>query len=223
MKKCVLLLSGGVDSVLSIKMLLDKGFNVYPLFIDYNHKAMKNEIASAKYYASYFNTNKLKIIKTSFFDSIINPLINSCDTILSDLKFNNFSSNYIPYRNLIFAVLGSLYCTDLGINNLSFGFIKKNNYEKFPDTSPKFVDAVNKLFEIIFVKKNMVEIINPAFMYTKSEIISYAFNNKIELFKTYSCYYDTKCGKCESCLEVIEAIKLLGLIDNEFINPYYGI
>lgn len=220
MKKCVLLLSGGLDSTITIKLLQKGGYDIYPLFIDYNQIAISEEITAAKYYVSYFKINKLEVFKTAFFNSFISPILKSNQSILTELKLNKASNNYLPYRNLIFAILASSFCIKNNSNIICFGFPNKDNWETFPDTSPEFIDSTNKLFKIIFNETQKISIISPGFKYYKKDLVRYAYDNKIALNKTYSCYESKRCSQCESCLDAIDAIEKTGLTNNNLYNPY---
>ena len=223
LKSCVLLLSGGVDSVNTLHLLLKDKFNVFPLFIDYGQKALKNELTSAQFFSEYFNAKPLKEIRTNIYKTIEgHPLLETIKEIT--LKEEITSKNYLHFRNLTFACLGAIYAKNINVKNIAFGFISKLNYTLYPDTSPDFISKLNELFKLI-EPSVPINILAPLITRSKTEIIQYSIKNEIPIQKTYSCYEKKKCYKCESCLDVINAFNNLSKCDSAMIdihkfNPY---
>jgi 7-cyano-7-deazaguanine synthase len=225
MKKCVLLYSGGIDSTNTVVVLKDKRFEIFPLFIDYCHKARTEELKSARYFTSYFKLNKLKIMDFNHYNNLKHPLIRSGKiSLIKDLKRSETTSiNYLPYRNLVFAILGVIYGKYINARYLSFGFIKDTITRQFPDTSYDFVSKLNDIIKLIDSHYNRIQIISETLNYSKSDLIEYGIKKRIPLKKTYSCYYSApRCGECESCLQVINAFKKLSRrYKPELLKQYY--
>lgn len=224
MKTCVLLFSGGVDSTATLDMLLKDNFNVYPLYIDYGQKASKSEIKVVKYFVKKYNINKLKIVKTSTYKDIKNhPLLNLNKELDIASQHITTSKNFIHFRNLTFACIAAIYSREVYAEQIAFGFINKNTFNFFPDTSPDFVKKLNDLLSII-EPDLPIKIITPCISLTKKEIVKHGILNNISLNMTYSCYESNRCYKCESCMDVIRAFDDLKMeVDikdlNKF-NPY---
>lgn len=224
MKSCVLLFSGGIDSSNTLFMLLEENFTVFPLYIDYGQKSLRNELKTIKYFIKKFKLAPLKIVKTNTYKDIYNhPLLNLNEQLEVTNSNETTSKNFLHFRNLTFACIAAIYSREVKAQNIAFGFINKDSYKSFPDTSPDFVKKLNDLLEII-EPNSPLKIIAPGATFSKAEIIEYGIKNKIPLVKTYSCYEGERCFKCESCLEVINAFHSLSTKLNSGIihkfNPY---
>ncbi|MEP7317790.1 MAG: 7-cyano-7-deazaguanine synthase [Panacibacter sp.] len=224
MKSCVLLFSGGIDSSNTLVMLLKENFTVFPLYIDYGQKSLKNELKAVKYFVRKFKINPLKIVKTNTYKNIFNhPLLSLNEQLEIPTLNATTSKNFLHFRNLTFACIAAIYSREVKAQNIAFGFIKKDSFKSFPDTSPDFVMKLNDLLEII--EPNFpIKIVSPGITFSKAEIIEYGIENKIPLAKTYSCYEGERCFKCESCLEVMNAFDVLSSKVNiriiNKLNPY---
>lgn len=213
MKKCVLLMSGGIDSAVTVHLLKDNNYEIYPLFIDYKQQALERELKSIRYFCDFFNLNRLKILETDSCKDLFPDIIRNGN--LSDLEISkSLLVNYMPFRNLIFSILGIYYCYEIEAEALSFGFTKKDSYSALPDTSPEFVILLNKLLNTILKGKKNIQVINPAFDYYKYDLIKIATKANIPLQHTYSCYFDKKCDLCKSCLDAVAAYNKASQINN---------
>ena len=78
----------------------------------------------------------------------------------------------------------------------------------FPDQTESFVRATESLINVAMQRN--IKILTPLMQFSKEAVIKLAQDKKIE--GTYSCHAGTypPCGKCVSCLEVINALKKEG-------------
>src|SRR5689334_15302707 len=110
MKSCVLLFSGGIDSSNTLHMLLKEKFMVYPLYIDYGQKAIKNEIKAVKYFIKKYKIQSLKVVKTTTYKDIKNhPLLNLTKQLDISSQNETTSRNFLHFRNLAFACIAAIY------------------------------------------------------------------------------------------------------------------
>jgi len=213
MKSFVLLYSGGADSTVAFHMLTQEGHTVYPLYIDYGQKALRNEIKAAKFFIEKFKSPPLKIIKTDVYKNIINPVLNCNEAAnLNSMRNDSetVSKNFLYFRNLMFATIASIYSKEVRCKDIVFGFIKKNTFVFFPDTSPEFIDKMNNLMKVIDPSSS-VELMAPCISMEKKNVVGYGIRNDIPMENTYSCYEIECCYKCESCIEVRNAYEQLQL------------
>jgi 7-cyano-7-deazaguanine synthase len=205
MKNCVLLYSGGFDSTVAIDMLIKEGYKIYPLFIDYGQKSYLKEKEAAEIICDFYKLPLLKIASIESYKSFLNhPLLRHNDLIGIDNSPRNTSNNFLPFRNMLFSVLGGIYCAEMDIPVLAFGFTKKKSYRKFPDTSPSFLRKMNGIIKIIH---SDITLISPTNKFSKSELVIYSIQYKVPIENSYSCYNETLCNKCDSCSELNSAFE----------------
>jgi len=201
----LVLFSGGLDSLIGILYLSQKGEN----FVLSHTKTSKNMFGKAK--ALYNLSKTLKQF----------PLIN----INAQFKAHSIKPESPQTRTLLFILNSIPICEFYGINNIKIfeNVALMVNPPISPyaiptkTTRPELIIAFNKFFKDFLDFKLKIEL--PFRFYTKAEIIA-AFKSSQEIMtKSYSCFnYRGKtkmCGKCYGCF-----IRMISLSANSIIEPY---
>jgi len=114
---------------------------------------------------------------------------------------------YVENRNMILISVVASYAESV-IAEKEEAVIVTGFRDEFQDTSPKFVDAINCVFEIL---DNKVRVEAPIVLFTdKGELIKSHEKYRKILDRTWSCYtqVDGKpCHKCEACIDRQEALE----------------
>ena len=203
-KKGIILLSGGLDSLVSLD-ISKKHFDIsLALFFNYGQKAVLEEKKAASQIAEYYNV-KLEIIDLMFLKNISN-----CSLVGMGDDLNDFSSVWIPNRNGLFLNIAACYCDKFEYDYVIFGANKEEAVD-FSDNSSEFVNISNEFFKLSTLYKPKV--FAPCLQFDKLKIINYAIDNNVPLKFLKSCYDSNTntgkkhCGKCMSCKLLYEAIK----------------
>lgn len=204
MRKGIVLLSGGLDSLVSLD-IAKKDLDIeMALFFDYGQRAFIEERQSASDIAKYYNI-ELKTIELPFLKELAKcPLVGIGDD-LSELD-----SVWIPNRNGLFLNIAACYCDKLKYDFIIFGANKEEGRD-FPDNSVEFAKICDKFFS--YSTLNKPKVLAPCLQFDKIQIINYAIDNNVPLNLLKSCYDSSKntgkkhCGKCMSCKLLFQAIK----------------
>jgi 7-cyano-7-deazaguanine synthase len=210
MKKGIGLLSGGLDSSVSIAIAKRNKTNIIlALTFDYGQKSILQEIKASRRICSYFDIPH-KIIKLDWFKDLVKglPLVNKKSKLphlsLSDLNKSVVTSKsardvWIPNRNGIFIHIAAAFAESLRADYVITGF-NKEEAETFPDNSFGFITAINSA--LTWGTRNKVKVISFTMGMNKTDIIRKGIGLKLPLKYTWSCYAggSNPCGKCESCL-----------------------
>lgn len=125
---------------------------------------------------------------------------------------NNMKSTVVPFRN------GIMLSIAVGIaesNGLKRVFIANHggDHTIYPDCRPEFIDAINKAsmtgtFEHLTIEAPYTDM-------TKTDIALHGKRLQLDYSETWSCYKggEHHCGKCGTCFERREALKLAGIED----------
>jgi len=172
--KNILLFSGGLDSFIAWHYL-----NYPPvLFMNAGQSYAKKELETVEYFAQKYKKMKLEIN-------------NSLD--LSQWEEKNY---YIPYRNVLFSMIGSLYASKIYLVGIKGDSVDDNN--------PIATKLMSEFFINFNYNKNII-VTSPFYQKSKSQIVRWYLKQKLpiqELLKTRSCYNKDsqgQCGKCGSC------------------------
>ena len=204
MKKAVVILSGGIDSVCMGAILKSK-YDLYGITFSYGQRASK-EIKSAKKIGKILKLKEHKILDIDFMKNLYgesNVLTNSNKQIPSRFDY----SIVVPIRNAVFLSIATAWAFTLNASIVAYGAHTED--KKYPDCRPSFTKRIESAFnqgEIDGIKKKLrkkIQIWSPYIAkISKKQLIS--SGHKIlgdKIFETWSCYLSGKmqCGKCESC------------------------
>lgn len=209
-KTAIVLISGGLDSVVSIAKTNCK--IKLGLYFDYGQKAIEQEYKAAKRIASHYNF-PVKLIKLDWLKEIITNGLIDTDKIhqfenlnnISDLK-KSMESVWIPNRNALFINIAASFCEALDIDKIIIG-ANREEAKVFKDNSKNFIKQLNKALKTS-TNKN-IELEAPLINYNKRNIIKEAIKLNAPIEKIYSCYLGEvkHCGKCESCLHLKKSLE----------------
>lgn len=207
MRRAIVLCSGGLDSIVCAHYVRKKlkVRDVKIVFFDYGQRARIEEEKSARRCAKDIGGEfiKIEITKMNIVDS---ELVKHGKIKISKKSLKNTSLEskrwYFPQRNLIFLsyalAIAESYAGKSEKCDIFLGF-KNEGVEHYPDTTPEFVEAVNKLVRASKISNIIVKA--PLIKMDKEDIVQLGLNMGVKLEKTYSCYIGGKkqCGECLAC------------------------
>lgn len=204
LKKAIIVFSGGLDSVCTA-VYLQSRFELLAITFSYGQKA-NQEIRIAKYFTRILKLKEHKIVNIEFMKELYektNVLTNSKMKIPPKFDY----SIVVPIRNAVFLSIASAWAFSKNAQLVAYGAHKGD--QRYPDCRPSFGRLIERAFnegEIDGIKQNLRKKINvwTPFMtgLSKSDLLKIGYKKLgDEIFKTWSCYTNTKihCGRCESC------------------------
>lgn len=206
-KKSLVLLSGGLDSTVSLAMACTKTQVQTALIFDYGQKAAKEEIKSAQKICQHYKI-PLKILPLPWLKEISKSALTDPDFDIPQ-KMHTIKQVWVPNRNGVFLAIAASIAESFHWEIIITGF-NKEEAQSFPDNSQKYMHLVNASLNYSTLNKVQVE------SYTKSlnkvEIVKKGIELKIPFHHIYSCYLGKAkmCSKCESCRRLISALEICG-------------
>ena len=218
MDNAIVLCSGGLDSVVLAYYLkkIEKIENLKLVFLDYNQKSLNEELSCVRKVAKELSA-ELKIINVRWLGDISPSLINKNSDEKIDEK-EDLISWYVPCRNALFGLIGlSLAESEFISKNEKYDIYLGIKYEgelQFKDTTPEFIEQMNKTAEFCTQDGNY-KFIAPFLNKDKEELIELAKKLNIDLKNTYSCYIGggSHCGICSACKSRKKAFKFSDIND----------
>lgn len=203
--KAVALLSGGLDSVVSMLLARKEVKVEMALTIDYGQRARKNEIKAAQNICRIYNINH-EIVELPFMSKIQSDLIKE--------EMLPITNPWVPNRNGLFINLAACYAESMGAELVICGF-NREEASNFPDNSVEYVKALNQA--LYYSTFNHVEVKSFVQDMDKIDIIRKAAELGLDFRYIWSCYQggEKPCGKCPSCLRNLEAFAKAGIEYNE--------
>lgn len=212
-RKAVVLLSGGIDSTVTLYWAKEKGFDCSCLIFDYGQRH-RREIQAAKIIAEMTGC-PAEVIKFSlpWGGSVLlggqKREDRSQKTEVRSRKSEgagkeNIPATYVPARNTIFLSFALSFAEVIGAGSIFIG-ANAMDYNGYPDCRPEYYEVYEELIKIgtrLGVEERPIKIQTPLINKTKAEIISLGMRLKVPFEQTWSCYEggELLCGKCDACL-----------------------
>ncbi len=217
-EKAVVLLSGGLDSTVSLAEGMEQYEVVLALTFNYGQRASGKEVRASRLIAEHYRIRH-EIIALPWLSGLLprvmqfrregrEPLVPSEWTEESKRQENFFDAKpvWVPNRNGVFLNIGAAYAEGLGANVVIFGANAEEG-ERFPDNTEEFRDRLNASFEYSTLNHPRVEC--PVGLLNKTEIVDRAQTLDVPLHLVWSCYTDSdvQCGQCPSCYRLMRALE----------------
>ena len=204
--KSIILLSGGLDSLVCLGLCKDEYNIELALTFDYGQKSVFEEIESAKKLCDYYNIEH-KVIKLDWLKEITNTALVSDKNLPDSIDNPEESAKavWVPNRNGLFLNIAASYADSGNYTHIILGANKEEG-ATFPDNTREFADSVTAEFTYSTLAKPVVLV--PLINYDKNDIVRLALSNSMPLELVQSCYNSGKkhCGKCESCIRLRNAL-----------------
>jgi 7-cyano-7-deazaguanine synthase len=221
--KAVVLLSGGIDSVTTLAIAKNEGYNTYAISFNYGQRH-SFELEKAAKIAGLFKSEKHLVVNvdlrkfggSALTDSIPVPK----DRNEKDIS-HGIPSTYVPARNTIFLSLSLGWAEIIEAEDIFIG-VNAIDYSGYPDCRPEYIEAFQQMASIAtkagVERKSKIKIHTPLINMSKAEIIKKGVSLGVDFSLTHSCYdpisSGNPCGRCDSCL-----LRLKGFLDAGLKDP----
>lgn len=201
-----MLLSGGLDSAVTLYLARSLGYDCLCLIFDYAQRH-KKEIEQAKRIAGMAGCSaevlriKLPWRGSSLLDRRVSiPALRDNEIIR---QRDNIPSTYVPARNIIFLSF-ALSCAEAIKADAIFIGAHAHDYSGYPDCRPEFYRAFSAVIAAgtkCGCQGRPVVVKTPLVHKSKAQIIRLGQKLKVPFTLTWSCYQggSRPCGSCESC------------------------
>ncbi len=201
--KAVVLLSGGLDSMVTAAVALERGFEVHALTIDYGQRH-RRELESAELIASKLGLAsriELKLDLRAFGGSALTDAIE----VPKEGVGSEIPVTYVPARNLLFLALTTACAEASGATDIFIG-VNALDYSGYPDCRPEFIESFQRTATLgtkAGVLGRPFTVHAPLQEKSKADIAHECARLNLDPSWSWSCYDPTPdglaCGRCDSC------------------------
>lgn len=216
-RKAVVLLSGGLDSMVCAALARAAGYELFALTIDYNQRH-RRELDAARQIAAHLGAKRhvvLPLDLRQFGGSALTDDIAVPKEGLGD----DIPVTYVPARNLVFLSLTLAWSEALGARDVVIG-VNALDYSGYPDCRPEFISGFADLARIATkagAEGEDFRIHAPLQYMGKAEIAAEAGRLGLDPAMSWSCYDPepdgSACGLCDSCRLRREGFAKAGIVD----------
>src|SRR3954470_13801536 len=216
-RRAVVLVSGGLDSMVAAALAREAGFSLLALTVDYGQRH-RIELQAAARVAAALGAERhivLPLDLTAFGGSALTADI----AVPKSGVGEDVPVTYVPARNTIFLSLALGWAEAAGARDIFLG-VNALDYSGYPDCRPDFIAAFEQLAGLATkagAEGGHFRIAAPLLYMTKADIVREADRLGLDAGLSWSCYDPAPdgrhCGLCDSCRLRSKGFEEAGLAD----------
>lgn len=206
MKRAVILLSGGMDSAVTLALAREQGYACHALSVAYGQRHA-SELAAASNVAQALGAIAHKIVDVDL--RSIGGSALTADIAVPEHErahaIDEIPATYVPARNTIMLSIALGWAEVLGANDIFCG-VNAVDYSGYPDCRPAFVAAFERLANLATkagVEGQTIRVHAPLIDLSKADIVREGIRLGVDFATTVSCYradaQGRACGHCDAC------------------------
>lgn len=207
----VCLLSGGMDSAVTLAEAVSAGFRAHALTISYGQRHAV-ELDCARRVASALGAVEHRVVSVDL-AAIGGSALNDRIDVPKDRGEHEIGAGvpvtYVPARNTVFLSVALGWAEVLGASDLFVG-VNHVDYSGYPDCRPEFLASFERLAQLATsagVERGVEYTVHaPLLALSKAEVVRRASELGVDLGLTHTCYDPLErdgatlsCGRCDAC------------------------
>ena len=219
----VVLLSGGLDSMVVAALARERGFSLNALTIDYGQRH-RRELESAQHIAGRLGAARHVVLPLDLTRFGGSALTADIDVPKGGVEAG-IPVTYVPARNLVFLALTTAFAEATGARDIFIG-VNAIDYSGYPDCRPEFIASFAETARLgtkAGVEGAPFTIHAPLQELGKADIARECHRLGLDPAWSWSCYDPqadgTACGLCDSCRLRQKGFEDAGLIDTTSYHP----
>jgi 7-cyano-7-deazaguanine synthase len=214
--RAVVLVSGGMDSAVTLALAREQGFDCYALSVSYGQRHSA-ELAAANELADVLRAVEHKTVVVDL--RSIGGSALTADIAVPESASIGIPVTYVPARNTIMLSVALGWAEVLGARDIFCG-VNAVDYSGYPDCRPEFIEAFERLANLATkagVEGHALHVRAPLMRQSKADIVREGLRLGVDFSRTVSCYQaDSQgraCGACDACRLRAEGFSGAGVAD----------
>ncbi|MEI7036521.1 7-cyano-7-deazaguanine synthase QueC [Fulvimonas yonginensis] len=215
-RKAVVLVSGGMDSAVTVAIAREQGFQVHALSVAYGQRH-GSELEAAERVAGALGAAEHKTVQVDL--RRIGGSALTADIAVPEQGGEGIPVTYVPARNTIMLSIALGWAEVLGAADIFCG-VNAVDYSGYPDCRPDFIEAFERLANVATkagIEGVGLRIHAPLMRMSKADIAREGQRLGVDFAQTVSCYQadaqGRACGHCDACRLRAEGFRAAGLPD----------
>jgi len=206
-RRAVVLVSGGMDSAVTLALAREQGFACHALSVAYGQRH-SSELAAGELVARQLGALAYKRVQVDL-RSIGGSALTADIAVPEDSDLAHAGSaipvTYVPARNTIMLSIALGWAETLGANDIFCG-VNAVDYSGYPDCRPEFIAAFERLANLATkaaVEGSALRVHAPLIRLSKADIVREGMRLGVDFSTTVSCYQadaqGRACRHCDAC------------------------
>jgi 7-cyano-7-deazaguanine synthase len=217
-RKAVVLVSGGMDSAVTIAIAREQGYQVHALSVAYGQRHSA-ELEASERVSRLLGAVEHKTVQVDLRTIGGSALTADIDVPLDQADGQGIPVTYVPARNTIMLSIALGWAEVLGSTDIWCG-VNAVDYSGYPDCRPAFIEAFEQLANVATkagVEGAGIRIHAPLMRMSKADIAREGQRLGVDFSETVSCYQadaqGRACGHCDACRLRSQGFLAAGLPD----------
>jgi 7-cyano-7-deazaguanine synthase len=201
-RKAVILVSGGMDSAVTLAIAKQQGYQIHALSVAYGQRH-SSELEAAARVAHMLGAVEHKTVHVDL--RSIGGSALTADIDVPEEGGEGIPVTYVPARNTIMLSIALGWAEVLGSTDIWCG-VNAVDYSGYPDCRPAFIESFEKLANVATkagVEGAGIRIHAPLMAMSKADIAREGQRLGVDFTETVSCYQadaqGRACGHCDAC------------------------
>jgi 7-cyano-7-deazaguanine synthase len=216
MIKGIILVSGGMDSLVTAAIADKECDEIYFLHVNYGQTTEEREKYCFDKLKEFYNPKGVLETDITYLTQIGGSSLTDSNMEIHDHNDSDdgVPNSYVPFRNAHLICIATSWAEVIGAERIYIGAVEEDS-SGYPDCREVFYNNLEKAIDSGTKDETKIKIITPIIHKNKSEIIKLGKDLNAPLEYSWSCYKnnDAACGVCDSCFLRIKAFKEAGLKD----------
>lgn len=202
-RRAVVLVSGGMDSAVTLAMARAQGFACHALSVAYGQRHV-SELDAAARVARTLGAVEHKTVTVDL-RSIGGSALTADSIAVPERGGDGIPATYVPARNTIMLSIALGWAEVLAAGDIFCG-VNAVDYSGYPDCRPEFIDAFARLANLATkagVEGAAMRVHAPLIRLSKGEIVREGVRLGVDFSATVSCYQadaeGRACRRCDAC------------------------
>ncbi len=215
MIKSIVLVSGGMDSLVTAAIAGQESDELYFLHLNYHQRTYKKEQECFHKLVEFYNPSDVLEIEVDYLKKIGGSSLTDESMEIKDHDHTGeVPSSYVPFRNAHLLAIATSWGEVIKADRIYIGAVEEDS-SGYPDCWESFFKAMERSISLGTKAETVLEIRTPVIHMTKAGIVELGNRLKVPFQYSWSCYRnnDLACGTCDSCVLRIRAFELAGIVD----------
>lgn len=222
----VVLVSGGMDSCVTLAIIIEEGYDVAALHVNYGQLTEKRELQAFHDLCTYYNIADKLVVDITHLAQIGGSSLTDAGTRhlepgTRNLEPGTIPNTYVPFRNANILSIATSWAEVIGAHAICIGAVEEDS-SGYPDCRESFFRAFEKVISEGTKPGSEIRILTPVIDMRKSEIVRQGRQLEAPFHLTWSCYRyeDVACGTCDSCRLRLKGFREAGIDDPISYHQY---
>lgn len=211
MTRAIVLLSGGMDSLVTAAIAAKETTELYLLHFSYGQRTQDKERWCFEQLARHYRAKEARVVDYRWLAEIGGSALTDIHLPLDET--DKIPNTYVPFRNATMLCAATAWAEVIAARKIYIGAVEEDS-SGYPDCRESFFDAMQNVIHTGTVDGD-IRVVTPVLHKSKKQIALLGRELGAPFELSWSCYFsqDEACGECPSCKLRLSAFQDAGFPD----------